>query len=209
MPAVSRAVNILTRTIQGRQPFTFTDPPFPPFRQPDNSNEDDNLNPFQVNPDELDDDNHKLSAGTIAAIVVSIVVFFIVVTGLIVFLTHRRRKARRDIEMIPIKEESVSATAVTALGALDPPPPYVESHPDSPHSATQDRRGSRSDFSQSEEVEDSDAMGSHATITDGLAPARHTGLDTYNGAGTHAGSETHTSSGTHISSDIYRGPGST
>ncbi|KAH6631366.1 hypothetical protein F5144DRAFT_570795 [Chaetomium tenue] len=208
MPAVTRAVNFLTRTIQARQTFTFTNPPFPPFRQPDNFDDDDDVNPFRLDPeDPSDDNNHKLSAGTIAAIVISIVVFFIVITGLIVFFTHRRRKARRDVEMIVVKEASVSATAVTASGALDPPPPYVESHPGSPH-LVQERRGSRSDDSRSGEEEDSEVMGSHATITDGLAPGRHTGLGTQNGAGIHIGSGTYTSSDTQSSSDIYRGPGS-
>jgi hypothetical protein len=206
MPAVSRAINILTRTIQARQTFTFTNPSFPPFRKPE-VDDDDDLSPFRLDFDDVDDDKNKLSAGTIAAIVISIVIFFIVVTGLIVFLTHRRRKARKDIEMIPMKKESVSATAVTASGALDPPPPYVESHLDSPHSA-QERRESRSDFSEIEVLEDSDAIGSHATITDGPAPGKHTGLETHDGTETEVGSETHTSSGTHISSDIYRGPGS-
>ncbi|KAK3290469.1 uncharacterized protein B0H64DRAFT_378675 [Chaetomium fimeti] len=180
MPAVSRAVNILTRTIQARQTVTFTSPPpFPPFRQPDDIDDDDN--PFRVDPDDLRDDD-KLSAGTIAAIVISIVVFLIVITGLVVFLVYRRRKAQRNID-IAIKEESISMTPVTASGALDPPPPYDDSHLDSHHSG-QERSGSRSDFSQSGEEEENDEMGSHATITDGLAPGRHVDAETPAGMNT-------------------------
>ncbi|KAH6857016.1 hypothetical protein B0I37DRAFT_88911 [Chaetomium sp. MPI-CAGE-AT-0009] len=192
MPTVSKAVNMLARTIQARQTLA-SPPPFAPFRQPEDVDGDD-INPFRLDPDDLrDDDDHRLTAGTIAAIVVSIVVFFIVISGLVVYFTHLRRKARRDVEIA--MKESISVTAVTTSGALDPPPPYDASHLDS-HNSPQELRQSRSDFSPNEEEEDSDVMGSHATITDGLAPGRHTG------SGVHTGSETHTSS------DIYRGPGS-
>ncbi|KAK4032804.1 hypothetical protein C8A01DRAFT_20173 [Parachaetomium inaequale] len=173
MPAISRAVNIITRTIQAREtPYFTSPPPFPPFRQPDDTDDGDGV-PFRLDPDDLHaDDDNSLSGGTIAAIVVSVVVFFVILTGLLAYLTYRRRKARK-IE-IALKEESVSDTAATVSGALDPPPPYDEVHLDTRHPGEQ-RWDSRSDVSGISEEEDSDAMGSHATVTDGLAPERHSG----------------------------------
>jgi len=175
MPAVSRAVNVITRTLKARETLVFTSPPpFPPFRQPDDDSNDGN-SPFRLDQEDRHDDG-GLAAGTIAAIVVSIVVFFLALTGLLAYLSYRRRRARSN--EIAMKEGSISLTAVTASGALDPPPPYDEVHRDSPHPTGEHRRDSRSDHDTSgteEDEEDSDAIGSHATITDGLAPERHNG----------------------------------
>jgi hypothetical protein len=173
MPAISRSVNLITRTIRAREtPYFTSPPPFPPFRQPDDTDDGDGL-PFRVDPEDLHNDDDDLSAGTIAAIVVSVVVFFIILVGLIAYFNHRRRKARK-IE-IALKEESVSVTTATASGALDPPPPYDEVHLDTRHPVVEQRWDSRSEVSGVSEEEDSDAMGSHATVTDGLAPERHSG----------------------------------
>jgi hypothetical protein len=104
---------------------------------------------------------------------VSVVVFLIVVIGLLAFLNHRRRRAREG--EIALKEESASSSVVAASGALDPPPPYDEGHGTS-HQHDQERRwDSGSDATGGEE--DSDAMGSHATITDGMEPGRHSGSE--------------------------------
>jgi hypothetical protein len=160
-----------TRQLQPREtPGLSAPPPFPPFRSDDDNN---SLNPFRIDPDD-DHDDDNLSPGIIAAIVVSIVVFLIVLTGLLAFLAHRRRKARQD--EIAMKEENVSVTAVTASGALDPPPPYDEVQRARQAPARAHSWEGRSDVTGSEEEEeDSDAMGSHATITDGVEPGRHSG----------------------------------
>ncbi len=144
-----------------------TAPPFPPFRAPDGS---DDPSPFRI---DLDDgrDGNKLSAGVIAAIVVSTVVFTTILTGLFAYFVHRRRKAKK-VE-IAMKEESISVVA-TASGALDPPPPYDEVHLARQGPGRVHQWDSRSDTTGSEE-EDEDAIGSHATITDGMEPGRHGG----------------------------------
>lgn len=156
--------------LQPRETPSTVPPPFPPFRPDD----DDSPNPFRLDADD-DHDDDDLSPGTIAAIVVSTVVFLIVLTGLLAFLAHRRRKARQD--EVAMKEENVSVTAVTASGALDPPPPYDEVQLARQAPARAHRwDSSRSDVTGSAgEEEDSDAMGSHATITDGIEPGRHSG----------------------------------
>ena len=145
-----------------------TAPPFPPFRQPDGTSDD--PGPFRI---DLDDghDGNKLSAGVIAAIVVSIVVFAMILTALFAYFVHRRRKAKK-VE-IAMKEESISVVA-TASGALDPPPPYDEFHLARQGPGRVHPWDSRSDTTGSE-PEDEDAIGSHATITDGMEPGRHGG----------------------------------
>ncbi|KAK4149550.1 hypothetical protein C8A00DRAFT_37861 [Chaetomidium leptoderma] len=170
MPAISLTVNTIPRLLQPRDtPEPSTPPPFPPFRQPNDGN-DDGAGPFRINPDDHHDGD-RLSPGIIAAIVVSIIVFFFVLTGLLAYLGHRKRRSRRD--EIALKEESTSVTAVTASGALDPPPPYDEVHFANRAPARGYRGGSRSDITSSAEEEEEEAMGSHATITDGMEPGRH------------------------------------
>ena len=140
--------------------------PFPPFRAPDGSSDD--PGPFRISPDDGHDGN-KLSAGVIAAIVVSVVVLAMILTGLFAYFVHRRRKAKK-VE-IAMKEESISVVA-TASGALDPPPPYDEVHLARQGPGRVHQWDSRSDTTGTEE-EDEDAIGSHATITDGMEPGRH------------------------------------
>jgi hypothetical protein len=169
MPAIF-LTSAITRTthVEPRDTVILTTPPpFPPFRQPDGSSDD--SGPFRV---DLDDGrgDRDLSPGVIAAIVVSIVVFIMVLTGLFALVHHRRRKARQD--QIAMKEESIDVGA-TASGALDPPPPYDEVYLARQHPGHVRQWDSQSNTTGSEE--DSDAIGSHATITDGIEPGRHSG----------------------------------
>jgi hypothetical protein len=169
MPALPLTVSLLYGAVQPRD-TTDSDspPPFPPFRQPDDDDDVD-MGPFRPDPDDLDE---ALSPGTIAAIVVSVVVFLIVVMVLLAFLNHRRRRAREG--EIALKEESTSASVVAASGALDPPPPYDEVHCTS-HQHDQERRRWENGSDATGEEEGSDSMRSHATITDGMEPGRHSG----------------------------------
>ncbi|SPQ23969.1 3b7d9f8c-992d-4a4a-937a-2f3bee80c4aa [Thermothielavioides terrestris] len=170
-----------TRTLSVLQspgiPYWISPPPFlPPFADPTNTNNNNNNNvpaPFQTDPSDRSDGTN-LPPGIIAAIVIPIFAFFLLVTGLFAFLHYRRQKAKRD--EIARKEEGASATAdhVTVSGALDPPPPYDEVHDARPRAEGERRWEHHGDVSGSEEEEeDSEAMGSHATITDGLDPGRH------------------------------------
>ncbi|KAL2192888.1 hypothetical protein P885DRAFT_81768 [Corynascus similis CBS 632.67] len=192
MPAVSRAINIIARTIQARRPFEYTSPPpFPSFYRPpdDDDNDDDDSDAiidddsFRPDPDDFYDDEH-LAGGTIAAIVVSIIVFFLVVGIVLAFLHHRRRKARKEGE-VAMKEGSISVTpAPTAVsGALDPPPPYDEGqHRAQPHHHHHHQlMNDPSGASGVENEEDVDAIGSHATITDGPTPGTLGGIDVNQG----------------------------
>lgn len=173
MPALPTLVHALlprqTHTFGDRPPFASAfDDPDDPADLPDA----DDTPPFF----EDHDGGHGLSAGAIAAIVVSILVFFTLITGLFAYRDYRKRKAAR--EEIAMKE-TASVTAVTAAGALDPPPPYEEvGHHDSHGGSTssgslgagsQSSRHSR----RSSDVSDlEDEEGSHPTITDGMEPGR-------------------------------------
>lgn len=118
--------------------------------------------PFQADPEsDRDHEGITVSSGVIVAIVVSVLVFFGLVMGIFAYLNHRKRKAAQ--EEVAMKETS-SATAVTASGALDPPPPYEL--PSSRQRSEQRYDG----LSDASDV--TDEMGSHATITDGVAPGR-------------------------------------
>ncbi|AEO58253.1 hypothetical protein MYCTH_2305454 [Thermothelomyces thermophilus ATCC 42464] len=158
---------------------------------------------FPFDRDELHDGDEHLSEGTVAAIVVSLVVFFIVVGGLLAYLRHRRRRKGKETEVAMKEASAASATAAASAsvaappGALDPPPPYDEVHGDSapqpvgelpasePRSAANlgvgaaavglARREEEEEEGggEGEDEDDADAIGSHATITDGLAPGRH------------------------------------
>jgi len=184
MPAVIHAWSATTptRPFLPRDAPYFTSPPlFPPFRPSDDGQGGGGggLGPFRIDPDDDRDDGHGLSPAIIAAIVVSIVVFIALLIGLVALLVHRRRKARKV--NIAMKEENVSVTAVTASGALDPPPPYDAVHQADANRVLERARrwDSQSSFTRSEEEEqeeeDQDALGSHATITDGMEPGRHGG----------------------------------
>ena len=165
MPAIIFLTSITTRTTPVEPRDTV---PFPPFRQPDGSSSDDS-GLFRVDLDD-DRDGRDLSPGVIAAVVVSIAVFIMALTGLLAYAHHRRRKAQKV--QIAMKEESLSVTA-TASGALDPPPPYDEVYLARQRPQQERSWDSQSNTSGTEEEEDSDAIGSHATITDGMEPGRH------------------------------------
>ncbi|KAK3903375.1 hypothetical protein C8A05DRAFT_32874 [Staphylotrichum tortipilum] len=184
MPAIIHPWTAATRTrpFQPRDTPNFASPPpFPPFRPPsdDGQGGSGGLGPFRIEPDDDHDDDHTLSPAIIAAIVVSVVVFLALLIGLFTLLAYRRRKARKAT--IATKVENVSVSAVTASGALDPPPPYDEVHNADANHVLGRARGweSRSYLTGSEEgeeqqeEEDQDALGSHATITDGMEPGRH------------------------------------
>ncbi|KAK4234961.1 hypothetical protein C8A03DRAFT_37223 [Achaetomium macrosporum] len=171
------------RTISVSQPWYTSDlsspPSFPPFRDPDN--DDGDGGPFQDDPDGDRDDDTHLSPGIIAAIVVAAFAFFLLVAGLLAYLNYRRRRARK-IE-IAMKEEAATSTravSVTAAsGALvDPPPPYDGVHLESQHHHApqhQERRWDSLSVTTGSVMDDPDALGSHATITDGLEPGRNNG----------------------------------
>ncbi|KAL2173755.1 uncharacterized protein P884DRAFT_287831 [Thermothelomyces heterothallicus CBS 202.75] len=165
MPAVISTIKIVTRTIKARQ----TVHSFLPFHGPPDHDDDDDDDLgvdrddiFPFDRDELRDGDDHLSGGTVAAIVVSLVVFFVVVGGLLAYLRHRRRRKGKETEVAMKEASAASATAAAASvaappGALDPPPPYDEEE----------------EGGEGEDEDDADAIGSHATITDGLAPGRH------------------------------------
>ncbi|KAL2167408.1 hypothetical protein VTG60DRAFT_1314 [Thermothelomyces hinnuleus] len=202
MPAVIRTIKIVTRTIQARQTVhsfpLFHDPPDDDDDDHDHDVDRDDI--FSFDRDELHDGDEHLSEGTIAAIVVSLVVFLIIVAGLLAYLRHRRRRKGKETEVAMKEASAASATAAAASvapppGALDPPPPYDEVHGDSapqpvgelpasePRSAANvgvgaaavglARRREEEEGGEGEGEDDADAIGSHATITDGLAPGRH------------------------------------
>ncbi|KAK4118875.1 hypothetical protein N657DRAFT_684902 [Parathielavia appendiculata] len=169
MSAVPRAINILYHLIYTRDTSDSDNSPrYPPFSRPD-EDDDDTVGPFQLDPDNRD---KNLSPRIIAAIVLSVVFFLIVIMGLLAYLGHRRRKARKG--EIALKEASTPAVA-TASGALDPPPPYQKVHDAVHHQEQEGRWGSEGEVVGEEE--DSHAIGSHATITDGMGPGTHNGAD--------------------------------
>ncbi|KAK3306399.1 uncharacterized protein B0T15DRAFT_138841 [Chaetomium strumarium] len=177
-------------------------PSFPPFRGPDNDNDNDG-DPFQDDPDrdrDRDDDDHAhLSPGVIAAIVVGSVAFCLLVAGLLAYLNYRRRRARKNVEIAMKEEAAMSARAVdygttaasssccsSGAALADPPPPYDGCHLESQHhhyhhhhhdaEQHQERRWDSVSIATGSAMDDDpDAMGSHATITDGLEPGRHNG----------------------------------
>lgn len=188
MPAIIQLPG--KRTISAPQPrdtpYYNNPPPFPPpFVDPSNNNGNGNSNnnnndgvPWRTEPAD-NSDSGGLSPGVIAAIVVAIFGFFLLVTCVFAFLSYRRRKAKQD--EIAMKEEAASVMVVnaTASGALDPPPPYDEAQsPDHHHHGEREHwPASRSDGTASEAENESEEMGSHATITDGLDPGRHSDRD--------------------------------
>jgi hypothetical protein len=206
MPAVTRAIKLLARTIikQARQTPDFVSPrSLPPFHNLHDDGDDDdfdNDDVFGVDDDDIDipdhfpfdadDDDHageSLSPSVIAAIVISTILFLVVVIGLFAFFRHRRRQARKAAALeheIAMKEEGTSVRVASASGARDPPPPYDEEHTGStattparcPRTPRLEYSGqawnSRGNVSRGEGEGDSDEIGSHATITDGLAPKR-------------------------------------
>ncbi|KAK4097667.1 hypothetical protein N658DRAFT_402511, partial [Parathielavia hyrcaniae] len=163
MPAIPPAFDTLRRLIHARDtPLSHGPRPVPPFYQPDEG--DDNIaGPFPL---ESGGRDKGLSPGIIAAIVISVVVFLVVVMGLFAYLGYRRRGAVNG--EVARKEASTSPSVVTASGALDPPPPYQRVHDAGHYQAREGRRGSEGGIAGEEE--DSDGIGSHATITDGMAP---------------------------------------
>ncbi len=187
MPAIIHvwSATTPTRPFQPRDTPNFTSPPpFPPFRpSDDDQGGGGGLGPFRIDPNDGHDDDRGLSPAIIAAIVVSVLVLIALLIGLFALLAHRRRRARKV--NIAMKEENVSVTAVTASGALDPPPPYDEvNHADTTNVLARGHRwdsrssltGTRSEEEEEEEQEeDAEALGSHATITDGMEPGRHGG----------------------------------
>ncbi|KAL2188129.1 hypothetical protein L209DRAFT_750924 [Thermothelomyces heterothallicus CBS 203.75] len=203
MPAVISTIKIVTRTIKARQTVHSFLPFHGPPDHDDDDDDDlgvdrDDIFPFDR--DELRDGDDHLSGGTVAAIVVSLVVFFVVVGGLLAYLRHRRRRKGKETEVAMKEASAASGTAAAAAsvaappGALDPPPPYDEVHGDSapqpvgelpasePRSAANVGVGAAAvglarrqeeQGGEGEDEDDADAIGSHATITDGLAPGRH------------------------------------
>ncbi|KAL2129125.1 hypothetical protein VTI74DRAFT_8187 [Chaetomium olivicolor] len=178
-------------------------PPFRPPDSDTDHDDDDIPDPFRLDSSSASN-NATLSPGIIAAIVVSVLVFFALLIALFTVLHHRRRKAQQK-QGIAMKEESLVSTptnttrtsreagigagirggeleAVSVSGALDPPPPYPFEEAEVVHelaghytSGRSESGSGREQEEEEEEEEGEEELGSHATITDGMEPGRHSG----------------------------------